>query len=73
MTSHAIQIRTKALAARFTQVVATKDNIHTYNSLYKEFLDAVKASSKKVGRKKFGYMWSSGNLTTKGLILLLFK
>ena len=72
MTSHAIPARTTALATLFTQVGATEESIHAYNSLYKEFLDAAKASSKKVGRKKFGYMRSS-DLTTKGRTLLLFK
>jgi hypothetical protein len=72
MTSHAIPTSITALATLFEQVGPTLENIHTYNSLYKEFLDAAKASSKMVGQKKFGYMWS-GNLTTKGRTLILYK
>ena len=72
LTTHKIFARTTALEKEFVTQGATATNINSYHGLYKEFLDIARAASKTVGRKKFGYM-RSGELTTKGSMLLLYK
>ena len=72
LTSHKIQHKVFDLTQRFTQHGATDRNITRYHTVYTTFLDLARATAKKVGRKKFGYMRST-ELTTKGRTLLAYK
>lgn len=70
--AHAIHTRTFKLAENFTIHGATDKNIQAYHDIYTEFLELSRASAKKAGRKKYGYMRSL-ELTTKARTLLAYK
>lgn len=73
MKDHAIPDRVTKLESYFQREGAMNQNIASYTRLYKEFLDLCTAAAKQTGRKKFGYMMRSQELTSKGRILLLFR
>lgn len=72
MKEHKLHTRTFDIADKFVTHGPSHSNITTYHRVYGEFLDLAKSVSKKVGRKKFGYMRSS-ELTLKAQTLLIFK
>ena len=70
--THSFPQRVTDMAQEFATHHATTSNIKRYNALYGEFLEMARATSKKVGKKKYGYN-RSPTLTTAGQLLLIHK
>lgn len=72
LVEHSVHTRTLRLADHFAIHGASDKNVQVYHTIYNEFLELARASAKKAGRKKLGYMRSL-ELTTRARILLAYK
>ena len=59
LNEHSVQGLMMKLADGFTVHGALVKNVEVYHALYKEFIDLARSTSKKAGKRKFGYMRSS--------------